>query len=30
MNNVIKIVNSLDESDLLIKHISEITKNEVK
>ena len=30
MNNVIKIVNSLDESDLLIKDISEITKNEVK
>ena len=30
MNNIMKIVNSLEESGLLIKDVSETIKNEVK
>ena len=30
MNNIMKIVKSLEESGLLIKRVSEITKNEAK
>ena len=30
INDIVKIVKSLEESDLLIKHVSETIKNEAK